>query len=58
MALVESAEERRERLLRLAKAAASIAAKMPLPNLRLEYLQLSEKLKCEADQIFTGGTSF
>jgi len=55
MALVESREERRERFLRLANAAASTAAKMPLPNLRLEYLQLSENLKSEADEIFAGG---
>ena len=57
MALVESKEERRARFLRLAKAAASTAAKMPLPVLRLKYLQISENLKSEADQIFAGGKS-
>jgi hypothetical protein len=55
MALVESKEERRERFLRLAQAAASTAAKMPLANLRLKYLQLSENLKSAADEISTGG---
>jgi hypothetical protein len=41
--------------LRLAQAAASTAAKMPLANLRLKYLQLSENLKSAADEISTGG---
>ena len=57
MALVESKEERRARFLRLAIAAASIAAKMPLPNFRLRYLQISQNLKSEADEIVAGGKS-
>jgi hypothetical protein len=49
--LIETQEQRRARFLRLASEAADTAAKMPLPLIRLRYLELSETLKAEAEQV-------
>ena len=49
--VIETAEQRRARFLRLAAEAASIAAKIPVPSLRLRYLELSETLKSEAEHV-------
>jgi hypothetical protein len=51
MSLIETPEERRARFLRLASEAADTAAKIPLPLIRLRYLELSETLKAEAEQV-------
>ena len=47
---VESPEERRERYLRLAKAAADTAAKTPLPEVRELYLNLAQSWSAMADE--------
>jgi len=51
MSLIETPEERRARFLRLASEAADTAAKIPVPIVRLRYLELSETLKAEAEQV-------
>ena len=51
MSLIETPEERRARFLRLASEAADTAAKIPVPLVRLRYLELSETLKAEAEQV-------
>ncbi len=51
MSLIETPEERRARFLRLASEAAAIAAKIPVPHIRLRYLELSETLKAEAEHV-------
>jgi len=50
MKWVEAPEERRARFLRLAIAAAVIAAKVRLPQVRDAYLRLARHLRAEADQ--------
>ena len=51
MSLIETPEERRARFLRLASEAADTAAKIPVLSIRLRYLELSESLKAEAEQV-------
>jgi len=51
MALIETAEERRARFLRLAIAAAVTAAKVPLPKLKAAYLRFAQNLRSEADRL-------
>ena len=45
----ETSQERRERFLRLAIAAAVTAAKIPIPKVRAAYLTLAQTLKSQAD---------
>jgi formiminotetrahydrofolate cyclodeaminase len=47
---IETPEERRERYLRLARAAADAAAKIPTPAAREMYLQLARSWAAVADE--------
>jgi hypothetical protein len=59
MSLMETAEERRARFLRLAIAAAVTAAKVPLPRFKAAYLKVAQNLRSEADRLGqTGSNNF
>jgi hypothetical protein len=46
----ETRQERRDRFVRLAIAAAVTAAKIPIPKARAAYLKLAQTLKSQADE--------
>jgi hypothetical protein len=58
MSLMETAEERRARFLRLAIAAAVTAAKVPLPKFKAVYLKFAQNLRSEADRLESDSTDF